>query len=290
MPNEAAAESVIQLMKEATEANLEDSYRKGALIELPPEGDLLMTGDLHGNRINYQKVVEHASLSRNRNRHIILHEIIHALTLTADGRDLSFQVLEMSARLKTYFPDQVHFMVGNHDLGELLDIDIKKGGNSSIQGLDRGLAVAYGERKNEVRESYKGFIASMPSAVRTPNRVFLSHSIPQINHLSLFNSDVFLKPVEMEDVDRHHYLYRLVWGRQLTQEASDKFAETIDADLLITGHMPVEEGYSVPNTRHLILDSKDKNGCYAVIPLDKEISHNDLVQTVRRIRTNQQMV
>lgn len=290
MPNDAAAESVIQLMKEATEANLEDTYRKGALIELPPEGDLLMTGDLHGNRINYQKVVEYASLSRNRNRHIILHEIIHALTLTVDGRDLSFQVLEMAARLKTYFPDQVHFMIGNHDLGELLDMDIKKGGNSSIKSLDRGLAVAYGEKKDEVRDAYKGFLASMPSAVRAPNRVFISHSIPQISHLSLFSSDVFLRPFEMEDVHRDHYLYRLVWGRQLTQEASDQFAEIIDSDLLITGHMPVEEGYSVPNTRHLILDSKDKNGCYAVFPLDKPLTHNDLVQTVRRIRTNQRVV
>ncbi|MDP6118964.1 MAG: metallophosphoesterase [Planctomycetota bacterium] len=290
MPNEAAAESVIQLMKEAAEANLEDSFRKGALVELPPEGDLVMTGDLHGNRINYQKIVEHAALSRSRDRHLILHEILHALSLTVDGRDLSFQVLEMSARLKTYFPDQVHFMMGNHDLGELLDMDIKKGSNSSIKGLERGLAAAYGEMKNEVREAYKDFIASMPSAVRTPNRVFISHSIPHIKYLSLFSQDVFQSPVEMENVHRDHYLYRLVWGRQLSQEASDQFAEIVDADLLITGHMPVEEGYSVPNTRHLILDSKDKNGCYAVFPLDKEITHNDLVQTVRRIRTNKRMV
>jgi len=286
MPNPAAAESAIQLMSDAAEANREDTCRDGSLIELPAQGEVLLTGDLHGNRANYQKIVEKAVLSRSRDRHLILHEIIHGLKQTVDGRDLSYQILEMAARLKTYFPDQVHFLLGNHDLGELSMADIQKAGASSLKGLDRALAVAYGEQKDAVRAAYHEFIASFPVAAQTGTGLFICHSIPEPRHLGLIENGVFRRPLEPEDFGRDRYVYRLVWGRQLTQEASDAFAEAVGAKLLVTGHMPMKPGYAFPNTRHLVLDSKDDQGCYALVPLDKELSHNELCQLVCRIRSD----
>ena len=287
MSNPAAADSVVQLMKEASEANFEDSFRNGSIIEFPGDGDLLMTGDLHGNHKNYMKVVEKAGLSRNRKRHLILHEIIHSLTHTADGLDMSYQVFEMAARLKVYFPDQVHFLMGNHDIGDLLMLDILKGGQSALKGMERGLAVAYGEGKDEVRASYHEFIQSMPVAARTATGIFISHSIPQMKYLDMFSLEVFHRRIEPEELSRDGYVYRLVWGRQFTQEAADAFAEKVNADLLICGHQPLEDGYALPNSRQMILDSKDDKGCYAMIPLEEKLSLNKLVTNVRRIRTHQ---
>jgi hypothetical protein len=286
MPNPAAAESAIQLMREAAEANHADACRVGSLIEFPGEGDVFVAGDLHGNRFNYQKVVETAALSRNQKRHLILQEIIHGLKQTMDGRDLSYQILEMAARLKTYFPDQVHFLLGNHDVGELRMADIQKAGLSSLKGLDKALAVAYGEQKDHVRAAYHEFIASFAVAAQTRTGVFIGHSIPERKHLHLIEDGVFRRPLSREDLTRDSYVYRLVWGREFSQEASDAFAERVGARFLITGHMPVEPGYAFVNTRHLILDSKDDKGCYILLPLDRELTYNQLAQLVRRIRSD----
>ena len=290
MSNPAAADSAIELMQDAAEANWQDIYREGMLVRLPAAGELMVTGDLHGNPINYQKIVELAGLSRDRSRHLIIHEIVHALAHTVDGRDMSFQVLEMSARLKAFFPNQVHFIIGNHDLGEITMSDIQKGGQSSLAGLDRGLAVAYGELKDEVRAAYHGFMASMPAAVQTDNGIFVSHSIPELRYQSLFSMEGFLQELQAHEFDRQSYLYRLVWGRKLDQETADSFAEIVGSELLITGHMPMEDGFAAPNTRQLVLDSKDDKGCYVSIPLDESLTHNQLIQRVRRIRTNKKVL
>lgn len=290
MPNSASAETAIQLMRQAAEANGADPFRVGSLIQLPTEGDLFMTGDLHGNLRNYQKIVELAALQRNQKRHLILHEILHALTPTPDGCDLSFQVLEMAARLKIFFPDQVHFLMGNHDLGELLKLDILKGSHSSLKGLDQGLAAAYGEWKDAVRTAYLEFLLSLPLAASTGTGIFISHSIPEARYLTLFEGDVFRKSLEAGSLSRNSFVYRLVWGRKFDQETADRFAALVGANLLLCGHQPTKDGYQLPNSRQLILDSKDGQGCYLLIPLDQPLSLNELVERVRRLSNNQRVV
>ncbi|MBI2190489.1 MAG: metallophosphoesterase [Planctomycetes bacterium] len=290
MPNTASADTAIQLMQQAEEANWSDPCRQGALIDLPAYGDLVMTGDLHGHSRNYQRILEIAALHRHRRRHLILHEILHGLAHTPDGCDLSYQVLEMAARLKIYFPDQVHLLMGNHDLCELMGSDILKGGRSSLKGLGNGLAVAYGERGNEVREAYHEFLLSFPVAARTSHGLFISHSIPEIRYSPLFSGDVLRKALRPEDLGREGYVHRLVWGRRLDQETADQFAQVVGAQWLITGHQPAPEGFAVPNTRQIVLDSKDDQGCYMLIPLDQELTHNDLIERIRRLSNNVRVV
>jgi hypothetical protein len=290
MPNVAAADSVIRLMQEAAEANRSDACRVGALIELPAQGDVLVAGDLHGNRENYQRIVEMAALSRQRQRHLVIHEIIHGLTRTADGCDLSYQVMEMAARLKTFFPDRVHILMGNHDLGDILQLDIRKLGESALHGMLRALAVAYDLRKDDVHKAYHEFLGSLPIAVRTQTGIFITHSVPEPRYHALYDETVFRQPLKEEDLRRDGFVYPLLWGRDFSQPAADSFAARVGADLLICGHQPVPEGFAVPNTRQIILDSKDDQACVALIPLDRRLTHNELVQQIRRLHTNQPVV
>ena len=50
-------DTAIDTFKRATEANLEDPLRDGSLLELPNYGQVVLTGDMHGHRRNFEHLV-----------------------------------------------------------------------------------------------------------------------------------------------------------------------------------------------------------------------------------------
>ena len=44
---------VVRLFEGAAEALRKDKWRRGDLVSLPAQGDLILTGDIHGNLDNY---------------------------------------------------------------------------------------------------------------------------------------------------------------------------------------------------------------------------------------------
>ena len=59
------AKDTISAFERATQANREDRCRTGNLIRLKGPGEVIMTGDLHGNNRNFNKLVRFASLADN---------------------------------------------------------------------------------------------------------------------------------------------------------------------------------------------------------------------------------
>ena len=60
-------------------------------------------------------------------------------------------------------------------------------------------------------------------------------------------------------------------------------ATKVDADLLITGHIPCEKGFEVPNDRQVILDCMGSPACYCLLPADRPLAHDELVGCVRTL-------
>ncbi len=89
---------VAGLFEKAAEALRADRHRKGDLIELPPRGDLILTGDIHGNLDNFEEVVARAALDQHPERHLVLHELIH--DFCNRGKDYSYEILQDAAQLK----------------------------------------------------------------------------------------------------------------------------------------------------------------------------------------------
>ena len=54
-----------------------------------------------------------------------------------------------------------------------------------------------------------------------------------------------------------------------------------DADLLISGHIPCDLGYMVPNDHQVILDALGTPAGYCLFPTDRAITHQELVEMVR---------
>jgi hypothetical protein len=58
------------------------------------------------------------------------------------------------------------------------------------------------------------------------------------------------------------------------------FLRAVDADFLVTGHIPCEHGYALPSARHLILDSLSTPAAYALLPAERPLSPGELESCV----------
>ena len=70
-------ETTVELLRAGIQANDADRLRHGNLIRLPADGHAIVTGDIHGHRRNFERVVSFADLENNPDTHVVLQEIIH---------------------------------------------------------------------------------------------------------------------------------------------------------------------------------------------------------------------
>ena len=72
----------------------------------------------------------------------------------------------------------MHYILGNHELSELTGRTIGKDGETLNAKFVRGVTTAYGDSAVEIYEAYKELFAALPLGIRTPNRVYVCHTIP----------------------------------------------------------------------------------------------------------------
>ena len=75
-------------------------------------------------------------------------------------------------------------------------------------------------------------------------------------------------------------VYGLTWGRDTSQKTADEFLRKVDSELIVTGHIPTDEGYDVPNTKQVIVDCSSSPASYVLFPADRPITHEELVAGV----------
>jgi hypothetical protein len=279
----STATLVIDLFREAAELNRSDSLRHGSLLELPNYGQVIMTGDLHGHRRNFEKLVSYCQLERTPIRHVLLHELIHEEPITYTAHDHSVELLIDAARWKTFFPDQVHFVQSNHELAQLNDHEITKGGRSVAADFDAGVVDLFGESEAvDVLKALDDFFASLPAAARSPNRIFFSHSLPNRDELDFFDPRCVRNSPSQIDLSEGGDVYKLVWGRRHDAALLDALAKAWDVDTFIVGHQPQEWGHEVMFERLLVLASDHNHGVFLPIDLSKKHTMSDLVSRIRK--------
>jgi hypothetical protein len=205
-------EKTIELLNKGMEANNADKFRQGNLVCLPSHGSLIITGDLHGHRRNFERIVALANLEHNKHTHVILQEIIHGGPEDEQGGCLSYKLLFDSISYKVRFPDRVHIIMGNHDTAFVNNSDVMKNGkemNTAMRAaLDREFKLASGRVKLAIRQ----FLFSQPLAVRCANRMFISHSLPGDHYADKFDHRIFERQLRINDIVRPGSAYLLTWG------------------------------------------------------------------------------
>ena len=280
-------ENVIATYDEATEANLQTAGRQGNVLLLGPEiaDEVMITGDLHGHRDNFEALLKVADLDHHPRRHLILQEVCHGgPTYRTSGGCMSHKMLEDVAKLKTRYPDRVHFILGNHELSELTDYPIQKNKQMLNLMFRSGLQEVYGPAAERVREAFFPFILSCPLGARLPGGVFVTHSVPEGLDSRPFDASIFTRLIDAAEYYERTAVFELVWGRDYRPENAQAFAELVGAKVLINGHEPCPEGFSVPNPFQIILDCCGERACYVILSTrDQQLTQADIVQRIQEL-------
>jgi len=268
-PAEAA-----RILFEAAEANFDSPYRQGSIDVAPAEGILLATGDLHDNPVHFAKVVQLAKLpgtDEHDPHHLTLQEVIHSDRLMG-GVDLSHRALLRVAALKRKDPEEVHTLLANHELSQIVGAGIVKDGVKVVDAFNAGVEYVYGEASDEVLKAIGAFIRSMPLALKTEasnghRGILCAHSLPGPDLIDRFDPAILERDLVEEDyTPRKGSAHIMVWGRRYTPEILQTLAERWDVELFILGHEHTEAGYEIVEPNAVILNSDHEQG--AVLPLD----------------------
>jgi len=278
-PDLRDADVVAGLFSEATRANLNTPGRVGAVVDLPDSGQLLLTGDLHDNATNFQRLQKLAGLDSSPDNRAIFHEVIHGPDLV-NGMDLSVRMLARVAALKCRYPDQVNVLLSNHELAQLRNEGILKEGRDTVESFDEGLDFMYGGQADAVREAMNVYLVSLPLAVRCANGVFACHSIPGNSRAKRFDPTVIDRVPTEEDLSEKGDAYYMVWGRNQSQQTADTLAEAWNCKQFVMGHQPADMGYEPLEDTMLVLASDHSHGVALPIDLSQTYDQEQLIESI----------
>jgi predicted phosphodiesterase len=270
-------QTTIDLLNRGIRANQTDRFRHANLIRLPGEGSLVVGGDIHGHRRNFERLVTCAQLAGHSERHLVLQEIIHGGPEDGAGGCLSYQLLLDAVRYKLSFPDQVHFVMGNHDTAMINSSEVMKNGKEMNRAMSLALERQFGPAGPDVRLAIQQFLFSQPLAVKCHNRIWISHSLPNDRCVDEFDPGVFERDLRLGDCEKPGSAYLLTWGRRHSQAALDRLAKLLDVDLFVLGHQPQQNGWSRAGDNLIILASDHDHGCLLRIDLSQTYQAPDLV-------------
>jgi predicted phosphodiesterase len=273
-------QTIIDLLTRGTEANKADKFRRGNIIYPPPDARLIATGDIHGHRRNFERIVAFADLANNPDTHIVLQEIIHGGPKDAQGGCLSHKLLFDVARYKLNFPDRVHIIMGNHDIAFINNSKVMKDGQEMNRLMRLALEQEFPQAGADIKLAIKQFLLSQPLAVKTENRIWLSHSLPADHFVDKFDRQVLDRPLKTSDCEKPGSAYLLTWGRNLSQKTLDKMAELFDVDIFILGHQPQQQGWSRAGENLIIIASDHNHGCLLPIDLAKSYTVDTLIDSI----------
>jgi len=282
----AYIENIIATFGRASEANRNTPGREGNLVVLSPElaDEVMITGDLHGHRRNFNLIKRIAALAGHPRRHLVLQEVCHGgPAYPQNGGCMSHTLLEDVAKLKVEHPQRVHFLLGNHELAEMTDYPIQKNKQMLNLLFRLGLQQAYGPAADKVRQAFFPFLRSCPLGLWLPGGVFVSHSVPEDVDTRPFDKTIFHRELDEGEFFERTSVFHLVWGRDYRQENARAFADLMGAKVLINGHEPCPEGFSAPNNTQIIIDCCTDRACYVILPTDRQWTQAEILGRIEKL-------
>ncbi|MHC4571290.1 MAG: metallophosphoesterase [Planctomycetota bacterium] len=273
-------QTIIDLLNNGVEANNADKFRRGNLICLPADTQLIITGDIHGHRRNFERILAFADLANNPSRHIVMQEIIHGGPEDSEGGCLSYKLLFDAISYKLSFPDRVHIIMGNHDTSFINNSKVMKNGKEMNRSIRMALEREFKEASSDIRLAISQFLFSQPLAVRCENRIWLSHSLPDDRFADKFDPQLLERQLKTEDIAKPGSAYLLTWGRNMSQRTLNKMAKLFDVDIFVLGHQPQQQGWSQAGENLLIIASDHNHGCLLSIDLATSYTTETLTDSI----------
>lgn len=276
---------LLATIKQAALLQRQQPGRTGKFVELADCKEVLVVGDMHGNLANFKQVLQLARLGENPKRHVVLQELIHGpFRYPGEGGELSHRLVDVVSAYICQYPGRVHYLLGNHELAQWTRREIAKNNEGLNNLFVLGVCTAYPHHTEAMMQAYDELFASLPVAIRLPNRVFLSHSLPGASRLIEWN----LQQLQQESYSDDDYkmggcVHSVVWGRDTSETTAKTYLERVDADLLISGHIPTEQGYEIPNPQQVILDGKDEHAHVLLFPTNEPLTQEQLLKYLTKL-------
>lgn len=254
-------------------------------MRLPGRGRLLVTGDLHDNPMNLRTILGLARLDESPDHHVVLHEIIHSERLV-NGVDLSHRMLVRVAELIIERPGQVHLLLANHELAQMLGQGVTKGAGNSVELFNHGLEFVFGDDCETVAEAINGFIRALPLALVSESGVLCAHSLPSPRTMKSFDLDVLDRELGGKDYEPGTgSAYLMVWGRGYDEAEIGVLAEHWGVTLFCLGHDHVDKGITMRGQKVIVLNSDHEMGTVVPIELGNVPSAEEALLHAIRLRS-----
>ncbi|MBN1555925.1 MAG: metallophosphoesterase [Phycisphaerae bacterium] len=272
------------IFRQAAELIENDPVRKGACLHLGSPGRVVVAGDIHGHRGNLQRILNYVRSEETEPPTLILQELIHG-PIDGRGIDRSVEVMFLGAQAKVENPEKVHYLLGNHALAQITGSEITKHGHGVCKAFMDGIREVFGDEALDVYPAVMRFSRSLPLAARFDNGVFVSHSLPSPNRMSLADPGILDRAYEEDDYRRGGPAYEWTWGRDQTPEQLDMLAERLGVEFFLLGHRHVRDGsLEIPN-RALAINSDGPGGMIFEFHTDETITLPDAPRRLRSVAT-----
>ena len=273
--------AAVDIFRHAADLNRNDDRREGNVLVIGAPCRIVFSGDIHGNRGALGKIISYAKLAADPHSHIVLQEILHGPPADQSGHDRSIELLLRAAWLKIEHPEQVLFVMGNHDLAQATGSEISKYGHGVCKAFVEGVKFAFGDDAGEVMDALKGFFLSLPLAIRCPNGVFISHSLPSPGKFDEACMEILTRPITLADMQRGQPAYNWVWGRRQSEDQLETLAAELGAEFFLMAHQHTEAGYNILSRRGAVVLSDHAGGYIVEFRDDQKISGDSLVQHLK---------
>ncbi len=108
--------------------------------------------------------------------------------------------------------------MANHDTAFINNSKVMKNGKEMNSAMRQALQRTFADETEAVESAMERFLFSQPLAVRCPNRVWLSHSLPSNRYVDKFDFSIFSRQLKVSDIVRPNSAYLLTWGRKHSQK------------------------------------------------------------------------
>ena len=215
---------------------------------------------------------------KDENTHLILTgDFIHAM-----GRknDRSIDILE-SVKYNWENTDNFHPLLGNHEWSTISKVSVHKAGVNQSLNFEALLKDRFEDKWMKKLKEYEEFFKKLPIAVKTYNKVFISHGGPPKGIKSL---DEIIKIAD-DGYIGNDILYQILWNREEDFSEYDlrSFLRVVGCNAMIVGHTPVD-GFKLIGKEQLIVSSSYTHGKKAYILLDLEKKIKDAEDIIKMIK------
>lgn len=274
---------VCDILRQAAKLNLSDTNRRGSTVGFGDDLEVIVAGDLHGNRSALNKIISYASLDKSPSRRLILQEIIHGPEDPRCGHDRSIELLIRAARLKVAQGEKLVILLGNHDVAQVTGSEISKQGRGACKAFAGGVNFCFTDDAREVLDAVGEFCLSLPLVVRCPNGALITHSLPSPHRMDQVDLDILERQYRNEDMVRGGTVYEWTWGRDQTEEQTDELARKLGVEFFILGHRHTPDGYEILTSRAVTIASDHQRGCVVHFNSSEPLTSDNIAEHITPI-------